>query len=372
MAAPTPVSAYLHAAAMVKAGIYLVARFAPGFADTPGWMPVLVTLGIWTMLVGAWRSLRQYDLKLVLAYGTVSQLGFMMIVVGFGTRDAALAGLALLARPRALQGGALPDRRHHRPPGRHPRLAAPLRHRPPRTRAGDHHPDRRGVDGRHPAALRLRRERSGVHRASSKPARAATAGAGSPSSAPPSARRSPSPTAPGSSGAPSPPVPGRQDTALHASRWDIQLAPGLLAAATLVLGPLSGWLDQFLAPYADTMPGGGDYHLALWHGLEPALGSAPSYCWPGRAVLVQQSACRGCRMRCRPTSTPVTATACSMRAIDRPPPASPTSCSAAACRSTSRRSSWSSCSARLRLAGQPHLARRGRALGLPGPGDHRA
>ncbi|WP_281536103.1 proton-conducting transporter membrane subunit [Cryobacterium breve] len=81
---------------MVKAGIYLVARLAPGYADTEGWMPVLMTIGIWTMLVGAWRSLRQHDLKLVLAYGTVSQLGFIMVVVGFGTRDAALAGAALL------------------------------------------------------------------------------------------------------------------------------------------------------------------------------------------------------------------------------------------------------------------------------------
>lgn len=72
MAAPTPVSAYLHAAAMVKAGIYLVARFARGYADSDGWLPVLVTLGVWTMLVGAWRSPREYDIKLMLAYATVS------------------------------------------------------------------------------------------------------------------------------------------------------------------------------------------------------------------------------------------------------------------------------------------------------------
>ncbi|MCW4457688.1 Na+/H+ antiporter subunit A [Microbacterium sp. MPKO10] len=96
MAAPTPVSAYLHAAAMVKAGIYLVARFAPGYADSPGWMPTLIVLGLAAMLVGAWRSLRQYDLKLVLAYGTVSQLGFLMVIAGFGTHDAALAALVLL------------------------------------------------------------------------------------------------------------------------------------------------------------------------------------------------------------------------------------------------------------------------------------
>lgn len=96
MAAPTPVSAYLHAAAMVKAGIYLVARLAPGFAHTPGWQPILMSLGIATMLIGGWRALRQTDLKLLLAYGTVSQLGFMTVMVGFGTRDAALAGIALL------------------------------------------------------------------------------------------------------------------------------------------------------------------------------------------------------------------------------------------------------------------------------------
>ncbi|MGV8884350.1 MAG: Na+/H+ antiporter subunit A [Microbacteriaceae bacterium] len=96
MAAPTPVSAYLHAAAMVKAGIYLIARFAPGFAEYPGWRETLVVLGVTTMLLGGWIALRQTDLKLLLAYGTVSQLGFLTVIVGWGTRDAALVGLALL------------------------------------------------------------------------------------------------------------------------------------------------------------------------------------------------------------------------------------------------------------------------------------
>ncbi|WP_035769128.1 Na+/H+ antiporter subunit A [Arthrobacter castelli] len=96
MAAPTPVSAYLHAAAMVKAGIYLIARFAPGYADTVFWDPLIMILGLATMLVGGWRALRQTDLKLLLAYGTVSQLGFLSLVVGLGNREAALAGLALL------------------------------------------------------------------------------------------------------------------------------------------------------------------------------------------------------------------------------------------------------------------------------------
>ncbi len=96
MAAPTPVSAYLHAAAMVKAGVYLVARFAPGYWETTYWLPIVLGFGLLTMLVGAYRALRQTDIKLVLAYGTVSQLGFLIMVNGLGTQDAALAGLAML------------------------------------------------------------------------------------------------------------------------------------------------------------------------------------------------------------------------------------------------------------------------------------
>lgn len=96
MAAPTPVSAYLHAAAMVKAGVYLVARFAPAYAHLSVWTTLVITLGLGTFLLGGYRALRQYDLKLVLAYGTVSQLGFLVLLLGLGTRSAALAGLALL------------------------------------------------------------------------------------------------------------------------------------------------------------------------------------------------------------------------------------------------------------------------------------
>ncbi|MGD6979337.1 MULTISPECIES: Na+/H+ antiporter subunit A [Citricoccus] len=97
MAAPTPVSAYLHAAAMVKAGVYLVARLAPAFAESGWWQALVIGVGLWTMLVGGWRALRQTDIKLILAYGTVSQLGFLMVANGLGDRDAAMAGLAMLA-----------------------------------------------------------------------------------------------------------------------------------------------------------------------------------------------------------------------------------------------------------------------------------
>ncbi|WP_156253510.1 Na+/H+ antiporter subunit A [Pseudactinotalea terrae] len=96
MAAPTPVSAYLHAAAMVKAGVYLVARLAPGYAEVPAWRwTVLVSAGL-TMIIGGYRALRQHDLKLVLAFGTVSQLGFLILLVGQPDRGVALAGIALV------------------------------------------------------------------------------------------------------------------------------------------------------------------------------------------------------------------------------------------------------------------------------------
>ena len=96
MAAPTPVSAYLHAAAMVKAGVYLILRVAPALTHLEVVTMVLAAFGAATMLVGGWRALRQTDIKLLLAYGTVSQLGFLAAVAGLATHDAVLAGLAML------------------------------------------------------------------------------------------------------------------------------------------------------------------------------------------------------------------------------------------------------------------------------------
>lgn len=97
MAAPTPVSAYLHAAAMVKAGIYLVARLSPAFATTEAWWrPTLAAFGVATMVLGGWRALRQHDLKRLLAFSTVSQLGFLMVVAGWGTAESGAAVTALL------------------------------------------------------------------------------------------------------------------------------------------------------------------------------------------------------------------------------------------------------------------------------------
>ncbi|MBK5223571.1 MAG: DUF4040 domain-containing protein [Acidimicrobiia bacterium] len=96
MAAPTPVSAYLHSATMVKAGVYLIARLAPAFADVGLWRELTAGVGVATMIWGAYRALRQHDLKLVLAFGTISQLGFLVALFGWGDSKLLFAGTAML------------------------------------------------------------------------------------------------------------------------------------------------------------------------------------------------------------------------------------------------------------------------------------
>ena len=96
MVAPTPISAYLHSAAMVKAGVYLVARLAPAFAAVGPWRPLVVGVGLFTMIAGGLRALRPVDLKQLLAFGTISQLGFMMVLFGIGRPAATAAGCALI------------------------------------------------------------------------------------------------------------------------------------------------------------------------------------------------------------------------------------------------------------------------------------
>jgi multicomponent Na+:H+ antiporter subunit A len=98
MAAPTPASAFLHSATMVKAGIVLLLFLAPGFAGEGIWEGAVTTVGLITMVVGAVGAMRRTDLKLLLAHGTVSQLGFMVALVGLnlvGPAVAVLVGHAL-------------------------------------------------------------------------------------------------------------------------------------------------------------------------------------------------------------------------------------------------------------------------------------
>lgn len=85
MEAPTPVSAYLHSATMVKAGIYLVARFTPVFGGEMVWFWAVTGVGLITLFWGSFNAVRQYDLKAILAYSTVSQLGLIMSLLGLGS-----------------------------------------------------------------------------------------------------------------------------------------------------------------------------------------------------------------------------------------------------------------------------------------------
>jgi len=272
MAAPTPVSAYLHAAAMVKAGVFLIARLSPGFADSGPWRATVVTLGLVSMLVAGWRALRENDLKLVLAFGTVSQLGFLMVLVGAGTRDMALAGLTMLVAHALFKSSLF--------------LVVGA------------------ID--HPTGTRDLRELSGLARRAPLLAAAAAAAAASMAGLPPFIGFVGKETAldallrgglPDGSAAvltllgvvagsaltvayslrvlwgafggraPSPAV-----TAMHRPETLLLTPPVLLAAGGLGAGLGAGALDRAMAPYANTLPGARDYHLALWHGLNPALG----------------------------------------------------------------------------------------------------
>jgi len=288
MAAPTPVSAYLHAAAMVKAGIYLIARFAPGFADTPGWREVLVILGVFTMLLGGWTALKQTDLKLVLAHGTVSQLGFLTVVVGYGIRNIELAALALLLSHALFKSTLF--------------LVVGI------------------ID--HRAGTRDLRKLSGLGRAAPVLAVISALALASMAGLPPTlgfvAKEGVltsllEDAATGSAmgwvaliGV----VLGSVLTAAYSLRFfwgafarkrgvetvrpvkesfGFYFAPAVLAASGIVLGLLASFVDGWLVGFAEEFPSEGeDYHLALWHGLEPALGLTALSIALGALVFVQR------------------------------------------------------------------------------------
>ncbi|TCC00374.1 Na+/H+ antiporter subunit A [Micromonospora zingiberis] len=268
MAAPTPVSAYLHAAAMVKAGIFLVALMGPAVAEATPWRPVLLVTGLITMFFGGWSALRQVDLKLLLAYGTVSQLGLLMVVLGAGTRDTALAGVAMVLAHALFKATLF--------------LTVGV------------------ID--HATGTRDLRELSGVGRRA--PALAVVAGLAAASMAglPPMAGFVAKEAAVeallhggtadlvvlagvilGSvltvaytlrylwgAFADKPDTPA---TTVRPVSWSFLAPAAVLALAGVAVGLLAPAVDRLLAPYADLYrsaePG---YHLALWHGLTPALG----------------------------------------------------------------------------------------------------
>ena len=104
MEAPTPVSAYLHSATMVKAGVYLIARMTPIVGSTPVWTTLVTVAGAATMVVGAYRAVQETDLKRILAYSTLSALGVLTMLLGVGTREAIIAALVYLVAHAGYKG----------------------------------------------------------------------------------------------------------------------------------------------------------------------------------------------------------------------------------------------------------------------------
>jgi len=96
MQAPTPVSAYLHSATMVKAGVFLLARLYPVLGSTPEWTQIVPVIGALTMLTGAYLAITQIDIKLILAYTTISALGILTLLLGIDTKLSVKAALVFL------------------------------------------------------------------------------------------------------------------------------------------------------------------------------------------------------------------------------------------------------------------------------------
>jgi multicomponent K+:H+ antiporter subunit A len=93
MAAPTPVSAYLHSAAMVKLGVFLLARLWPAMAGTDAWIWIVGTAGLITLVLGAYTAIFQHDLKGLLAYSTISHLGLITVLLGLNSPLALVAAI---------------------------------------------------------------------------------------------------------------------------------------------------------------------------------------------------------------------------------------------------------------------------------------
>ena len=269
MAAPTPVSAYLHAAAMVKAGVYLVARMTPGFADLPPWRPTVIILGVLTMLLAGWRAVREYDLKLILAFGTVSQLGLITLLVGAGGGDLMLAGLAMLCAHAMFKASLF-------------MVVGVIDHA-----TGTRDIRRLAWLGQHSRPILIIAVLATASMAALPPflgfvakeadfetvAHSPTLGAAAPYVLAGIVIGSLFTTIYslrflwGAFGRKGLPQPSTRVAQMRRPPATFLAAPAILALAGLVFGLWPARLDDVLDDYADTVPGGADYHLALWHGL---------------------------------------------------------------------------------------------------------
>ena len=273
MAAPTPVSAYLHAAAMVKAGVYLIARMSPGFADSPPWRPTVVILGVLTMLLAGWRAVREYDLKLILAFGTVSQLGLITVMVGAGGGDLMLAGLAMLCAHAMFTASLLMvvGLIHHATGTRDIRRLAWLgqRSRPLLIIAVGATASMAAL----PPFLGFVAKEADFETVAHAPSLGAAApyvlagiAFGSVFTTIYSLR-----FLLGAFGRKGRAEPSKRVAEMHRPHITFLISPAILAAAGLVFGVWPQGLDDILDTYADTVPGSERYDLALWHGFGTPL-----------------------------------------------------------------------------------------------------
>ncbi|MCW3842266.1 Na+/H+ antiporter subunit A [Micromonospora yasonensis] len=262
MAAPTPVSAYLHAAAMVKAGVFLIGLLGPALAPAGPWRAVTVVAGLVTLVVGGWAALRQTDLKLLLAYGTVSQLGLLVVVLGAGTPQAALAGTAMLLA-HALFKAALflvVGILDHGTGGRDLRELSGLGRRAP-VLAGIAALAAASMAGL-PPLLGFVAKEAVLAAFTGRPLVLAILVAGTALTVAYSIR-----FFWGAFAA----RPGTADTEMERPPAAMLVPAGLLAVAGLAAGLTAGPLGGLLGPYAELF-GPVEEHLALWHGPTAALG----------------------------------------------------------------------------------------------------
>ena len=268
MAAPTPVSAYLHAAAMVKAGVFLAALMTPVFGGDPAWRWTLLAAGAITVLLGGWAALRQNDLKLLLAYGTVSQLGLLMAAFGGGTRDAVLAGAAMLLAHALFKASLFlvvgvidtvagtRDLRRLSGLGRRAPALLVIAALAAASMAGI--PPTAGFVAKEAIFEAL------LHGTAADRAVLACVVLGAALTVAYTLR-----LLWGAFAA----KPGVPEARPQPAGWVFLAAPALLAAAGLAAGVAAPAAGAVLARYADTAPGlAPGYRLALWHGLTPALG----------------------------------------------------------------------------------------------------
>ncbi|MCG5215781.1 Na+/H+ antiporter subunit A [Streptosporangium sp. KLBMP 9127] len=282
MAAPTPVSAYLHAAAMVKAGVYLVARLSPAFADVSPWRTITVVFGLATMIIGGWRAMRQYDLKLLLAFGTVSQLGFLVVMVGVGTWAAALAGVYTLLTHAAFKAASfmVVGIIDHGTGTRDLRKLSGLRSAAPVTCVC-------GViaaasmAGLPPLGGFVSKE-ADFAAFTDDPVVLAVLVLGSILTVAYSARFVWGAFAV---------KPGREPTVMHGPGVSLSAPVVVLTVATVLLGLAAPVFDPIVARYANAYPPGpDDEHLALWHGFTLPLGLSALVLLAGAALFVARGA----------------------------------------------------------------------------------